>query len=154
MGFQSRNKCRNLHCLKLNKMLRISLALVMLVVLSAFVTKQKTQASHLSVVKNKVVSDDTLIVDDLVFSNFFSPNDDGFNDTFIILNLENYPTNSLKVFNRWGEVVYKAEPYLNDWNGINNQDPVMDNKCTDGVYFYEFYNGKGRLITGKITLKR
>jgi gliding motility-associated-like protein len=70
------------------------------------------------------------------------------------LNLENYPSNSLKVFNRWGEVVYKAEPYLNDWNGINNQDPVMDNKCTDGVYFYEFYNGQGRLITGKITLKR
>lgn len=143
-----------MHCLKLNKMLRISLALIMLVILSAFVTKQKTQASHQSVITNKIAADDTLIVDDLVFANFFSPNDDGYNDTFIILNLENYPTNSLKVFNRWGEVVYKAEPYLNDWNGINNQDPMMDNKCTDGVYFYEFYNGKGRLITGKITLKR
>ena len=154
MEIQSGNKSRNLHCLKLNKMVRISFALVMLVVLSAFVTKQKDYTSHSSVTSKWMDSDDTLIVDDLVFANFFSPNDDGFNDTFIILNLENYPTNSLKVFNRWGEVVYKAEPYLNDWNGTNNQDPMMDDKCTDGVYFYEFYNGKGRLITGKITLKR
>lgn len=135
-------------------MFRICLAVVMFVLLSAFVTKQKEHTSHSFFTTNWKESDDTLIVDDLVFANFFSPNDDGFNDTFIILNLENYPTNSLKVFNRWGEVVYKAEPYLNDWNGINNQDPMMDNKCTEGVYFFEFYNGKGRLITGKITLKR
>jgi gliding motility-associated-like protein len=135
-------------------MLRISLSLAALVVLSSFVSIQKEHLSFVTVSSNHLSTDDTLIVDDLVFSNFFSPNNDGFNDTFIILNLENYPSNSLKVFNRWGEVVYKAEPYLNDWNGINNQDPVMDNKCTDGVYFYEFYNGQGRLITGKITLKR
>lgn len=154
MEIQSGNKSRNLQSLKLDKMLRISFALVMLLMLSAFVTKQKEHTSHSSAITKSMAADDTLIVDDLVFANFFSPNNDGFNDTFIILNLENYPTNSLKVFNRWGEVVYKAEPYLNDWNGINNQDPVMDNKCTDGVYFYEFYNGKGRLITGKITLKR
>jgi gliding motility-associated-like protein len=135
-------------------MLRISLSLAALVVLSSFVSIQKEHLSFVTVSSNHLSTDDTLIVDDLVFSNFFSPNNDGFNDTFIILNLENYPSNSLKVFNRWGEVVYKAEPYLNDWNGINNQDPVMDNKCTDGVYFYEFNNGQGRLITGKITLKR
>lgn len=103
---------------------------------------------------------DTLILEnpflgDLVFSDFFSPNDDGHNDTYIILNVENYSNNSLKVFNRWGEVVYYASPYLNDWDGTNNQATgLFGKKLTDGIYYFEFYNGNDRGATGKITLKR
>jgi gliding motility-associated-like protein len=98
---------------------------------------------------------DTLKLDDLVFADFFSPNGDGHNDTYIILNVETYPTNnSLKVFNRWGEVVYLASPYMNDWNGTSNQTTFMDKELTDGVYYFEFYNGKGNKANGKITIKR
>lgn len=135
-------------------MLRIGLAFGILLLMCVFATPAKANVPFTVHTNTTLSADDTLIVDDLIFANFFSPNNDGFNDTFVIMNLENYPNNSLKVFNRWGEVVYKAEPYLNDWNGLNNQDPLMDNKCTDGVYFFEFYNGNGRIITGKITLKR
>jgi gliding motility-associated-like protein len=98
---------------------------------------------------------DTLKLDDLVFADFFSPNGDGHNDTYIILNVETYPSNnSLKVFNRWGEVVYLASPYMNDWNGTSNQTTFMDKQLTDGVYYFEFYNGKGNKANGKITIKR
>ncbi|MES2557291.1 MAG: gliding motility-associated C-terminal domain-containing protein [Bacteroidota bacterium] len=106
-------------------------------------------------VTGKVQGPDTLIVDDLVFSDFFSPNGDGHNDTYIILNVENYGNNSLKVFNRWGEVVYLSSPYLNDWDGTCNQGSRIGGKnLSDGVYFFEFYNGNDKKAHGKITLKR
>lgn len=98
---------------------------------------------------------DTLIMDDLVFADFFSPNGDNHNDTYIILNVENYTNCSLKVFNRWGEIVYLSSPYLNDWDGTCNQGgPIGGKKLSDGVYFFEFYNGNDKKANGKITLKR
>lgn len=98
---------------------------------------------------------DTLILGDLVFADFFSPNEDGHNDTYVILNVENYSNNSLKVFNRWGEVVYYASPYNNDWDGTNNQAAgLFGKKLSDGIYYFEFYNGVDKKATGKITLKR
>lgn len=99
--------------------------------------------------------DDTLIVRDMIFANFFSPNGDGNNDTYQIINVENYPQNYLKVFNRWGETVYNSSPYHNEWDGTCNiNGPLFGNQCSDGVYFFEFYDGLGTKATGKITLKR
>lgn len=98
---------------------------------------------------------DTLKVRTMVFADFFSPNGDGFNDIFTILNVEDYPENNIRIVNRWGEVVFRAGPYKNDWNGKNNvSGPLFGNECQDGVYFFEFYDGKGTTATGKITLKR
>lgn len=98
---------------------------------------------------------DTLKLNDMIFSDFVSPNGDGYNDNFIILNVENYPGNSLKIFNRWGEVIYQAQPYNNEWNGTNNRGGSMiNNQVTDGIYYFEFYDGVGNNATGKITLVR
>lgn len=98
---------------------------------------------------------DTLVLGDLVFADFFSPNQDGHNDTYIILNIENYNNNSLKVVNRWGEIVYYASPYRNDWDGTNNQGTgLLGKELSDGIYYFEFYNGIDKKATGKITLKR
>jgi gliding motility-associated-like protein len=49
-----------------------------------------------------------------------SPNGDGKNDTWVIANLETYPNNKVKIFNRWGNEVFVADPYLNDWDGKSN----------------------------------
>lgn len=101
--------------------------------------------------------DDTLKLGNLIFADFFSPNADGHNDQYIIKNLEAWPydNTSLKVFNRWGEVVYLASPYLNDWDGTNNQGGAIGNKILiEGVYYFEFYDGNGNKATGKITIKR
>jgi len=98
---------------------------------------------------------DTLRINDLVFADFFSPNADGYNDKYIILNVQNYPRNYLKVFNRWGETVYYASPYLNEWDGKSNQSNTMfGNECSAGVYYFEFNDGNGNIASGKITLKR
>jgi gliding motility-associated-like protein len=48
---------------------------------------------------------------------FLSPNGDGLNETWILKNLEQYPEIEVKVYNRWGNLVFEADPYENDWNG-------------------------------------
>lgn len=94
----------------------------------------------------------------LIFAEFFSPNGDGHNDTFVIKNIEEFPINQLHVFNRWGEKVYEAEPYMNDWDGtVNTQNQVLGNTVPDGTYFYRFEFLIGDFVTrknGKVIIKR
>jgi gliding motility-associated-like protein len=40
-----------------------------------------------------------------------TPNGDGKNDELFFGNLDDYPDNTLKVFNRWGNVIFEAEGY-------------------------------------------
>lgn len=131
--------------------------LFLLVLPIILISWQQPVGKNKSVVisQSKAVVPDTLTLDSLVFADFFSPNGDGTNDTFEILNVLLYENNSLKVFNRWGEVVYVSSPYKNEWDGTNNQGgSFMGNKLTDGVYYFEFYNGRGNKANGLITLKR
>jgi gliding motility-associated-like protein len=53
----------------------------------------------------------------IIVPQFISPNNDGKNDQWIIEHLELYPNNKVQVFNRWGNLVFSASPYNNDWNG-------------------------------------
>lgn len=100
----------------------------------------------------------TFLLKPLIFADFFSPNGDGHNDVFYVENLEEYPINKLFVFNRWGEIVYTAEPYNNDWDGtMNINTPIFGDKLPDGMYFYRFEYLIGDFLTknnGKIILKR
>ena len=61
----------------------------------------------------------------------FSPNGDGWNDVFFIANIESKPNNLLRVFNRWGNLVYEINGYKNNWNGNWNGKLLPD-----GTYFY------------------
>lgn len=82
---------------------------------------------------------------------FFSPNGDGTNDGFVIKNIENYPNNQLKIFNRWGNLVYQKDGYLNEFVGFANVgDAAGKEKLPAGTYYVilvygdektETYNG-------------
>ncbi|WP_439882548.1 invasin domain 3-containing protein [Pontibacter sp. MBLB2868] len=65
----------------------------------------------------------------------FSPDGDGENDVFTIYGAEDYRV-SLKIFNRWGTIVYENKDYKNDWDGAANNGVVLGNKLPDGTYFY------------------
>ena len=82
---------------------------------------------------------------------FFSPNGDGVNDGFVIKNIENYPNNQLKIFNRWGNLVYQKDGYSNEFLGYANVgDAAGKSKLPAGTYYVilvygddktEAYNG-------------
>ena len=67
---------------------------------------------------------------DIVIPNTFSPNGDNINDLFVIENLEGFKNVSLKIFNRWGRLLYQSDDYQNTWDGGN---------ATDGTYFYVLF---------------
>ena len=59
--------------------------------------------------------------------NLFTPNGDGNNDTFEIIGLEQFTQNNLIIVNRWGNEVYHAENYQNNWTGEG---------LNEGTYYY------------------
>ncbi len=85
----------------------------------------------------------------------FSPNGDGVNDVYQIINLESYPGNSLQVFNRWGNKVLDRQPYLNDWDGTSQFGAAFGEKLPESTYYYVLDIGDGsEAATGFIFLRR
>jgi len=71
-----------------------------------------------------------------VYSNFaipnaFTPNGDGKNDKFQVLTLDNYKLIHLFIYNRWGQLVFKAEGAYSGWDGTFKGAPQPA-----GVYVY------------------
>ncbi|MBL4657867.1 MAG: gliding motility-associated C-terminal domain-containing protein, partial [Flavobacteriales bacterium] len=54
---------------------------------------------------------------EIVVPNTFSPNDDSFNDTWYIESLSTYTQCKVKVYNRWGDIVFKSTGYDEPWDG-------------------------------------
>ncbi|MCC7244823.1 MAG: gliding motility-associated C-terminal domain-containing protein [Saprospiraceae bacterium] len=90
------------------------------------------------------VSEATVIINvacnKILIFNGVSPNNDGFNDRWKILGIEQYPNNEVYIFNRWGNQVFHEKGYTNadGWQGI------WENRhLPDGTYFYMIDLGDG-----------
>lgn len=80
-----------------------------------------------------LVSDQvTITVNDAVtVFNAFSPNGDGFNDTWKINRIESFDSASINVYDRWGQRVYKTIGYNEPWDGTND-----GKRLSTGTYYY------------------
>jgi gliding motility-associated-like protein len=88
-------------------------------------------------------------LDTIIIYNGFSPNGDTKNDFFKIENIELFPDSDLKVFNRWGNLVFQTTGYQNDWDGSFN-----GKQLPDGTYFYRLDLDGKRQFTGFLQLHR
>lgn len=82
---------------------------------------------------------------------FFTPNNDGFNDYWQIEGIRSN-ANSVKnifIFDRYGKLIHKLSPLLIGWDGTYNgrQMPSQD-------YWYRIELQSGETVTGHFTLKR
>ena len=68
-------------------------------------------------------------IESCVIPEGISPNNDGFNDEF---DLSSYGVTSLKIYNRYGVLVYSKSNYLNEWKGQSNDGDILP----VGTYFY------------------
>jgi gliding motility-associated-like protein len=84
---------------------------------------------------------------DIVIPNVFTPNSDGKNDYFHIVNIEKVTDSHLMIFNRWGNLIFEKDGYQNDWDGRN---------APDGVYYFilNFHILKNDEMTGTVTIMR
>ncbi|MFC2481526.1 MAG: gliding motility-associated C-terminal domain-containing protein, partial [Capnocytophaga granulosa] len=76
----------------------------------------------------------------LTIYNGVSADGDGHNDYFKIDGIEYYPKNNLKIFNRWGVLVYEKDGYSNEapFDGHSNGRATIsaDSKLSQGTYYY------------------
>ena len=83
--------------------------------------------------------------------NTFTPNGDNYNDTWVIENLNLYPNAMVKVFNKWGNLVYESNGNYTPWDGKSNGKPLPSE-----TYFFiiDLYNDQSNQYTGSITIIR
>lgn len=97
-----------------------------------------------------------LIVDDceIYIPNGFSPNDDGKNDVFNILNLEAHPNHTLHIYNRYGTLIFEGNKSTSLWNGIANRGTPKNKKLPTGTYFYVLYLNDENTTTTPLLLEQ
>ena len=91
------------------------------------------------------------IINVLGIPKFFTPNADGYNDTWNVLGLtttKNYKT-TIYIFDRYGKLLKELSPISKGWDGTFNGEALP----TDD-YWYTIYFEDGRTAKGHFTLKR
>ncbi|WP_422083981.1 gliding motility-associated C-terminal domain-containing protein [Ulvibacterium sp.] len=95
--------------------------------------------------------------------NVLTPNGDGVHDVLQISGLENFPNNTIRIYNRWGVQVYTTNGYNTQGNVFDgtSQGRVTvdaDNKLPVGTYFYildyEDDTGNQQSLSGYIYINR
>ena len=73
---------------------------------------------------------------DMEVSEGFSPNNDGINDTWVIENINLYPNNYVRVYNRWGSLVFEKRGYAGGWDGVSDSESRNGAKLPAASYMY------------------
>ena len=89
-------------------------------------------------------------------ANTFTPNGDNLNDQFVVKHSCDLTRYNIKIFNRWGEMVFESHDASIGWDGTKNGQPVPS-----GVYLYHIYyswdvyqSDRYRKHSGEIVLLR
>ncbi|PRY52352.1 gliding motility-associated-like protein [Arcticibacter pallidicorallinus] len=95
----------------------------------------------------------SLVRQNLFIPGGFSPNNDGINDVLIIQNSLGRKIH-LEIYNRWGNRIYRAADYQNDWNGRCTEGIHIGDDVPVGTYYYVIIlDGKDKM-SGYITINR
>lgn len=101
--------------------------------------------------------------DEIEVFNVVTPNGDGVHDVLRIENIENFPNNTVKIYNRWGVLVFKTNAYNSSGNVFDGTSDGrvtvdQDNKLPVGTYFYivdyEDQAGNMKQLSGYIYINR
>jgi len=78
--------------------------------------------------------------------NVFTPNGDGLNEEFITKMSKGFDDDfELSIFNRWGNLLFESNNFLNGWDGTYGGELVPS-----GTYVYSIsYHDKNQMITIK-----
>lgn len=69
----------------------------------------------------------------IVAPDIMTPNGDGYNDMFVIDGLDAWPNSYLRIYDRWGRLVYENENYQNDWDGRKRDTQKL---VSSGTYYW------------------
>lgn len=92
----------------------------------------------------------SIIVNELVIPTLITPNNDSYNEYFILRGIEALGQTELTIFDRRGALVYKNDNYDNSWNGVDQNG----NQLPADTYFYTINSANGIPYSGYIVIKR
>ena len=110
--------------------------------------KQHTTIDKLeiSIVRKAAPIEEKYIDSKITMHAIFRPNG---TDTYKIDGIKNYPQNRLRIMNKFGELVYDAQPYKNDWKGVDRQGEILK----PSIYMVILYlNEKDEKIMGQVEI--
>jgi gliding motility-associated-like protein len=79
----------------------------------------------------------------------FTPDGDGYNDTWILQNIENYEGAKIKVFNKWGKIIFESGHEYTPWDG------TYEGKMLPAATYYyiiDLNREEGKPYTGPVTI--
>ena len=92
------------------------------------------------------------IIPEIDIPSGFTPNNDGQNELWEILNIGFYQNASIEVYNRWGDLIYRSEGVYQPWDGsYNGVDLAI------GTYYFVLNINEPEFpdpITGPVTIIR
>lgn len=80
---------------------------------------------------------------------FFTPNNDGFHDTWQVIAIETEPDASIYIFDRFGKLLKQLSPLSTGWDGTYNGNPMPSSD-----YWFRVDLIDGQTFKGHFTLKR
>ena len=104
---------------------------------------------EINTVKNTDSWSNTIVVevdDKLTIPDVFTPNGDGFNDTWILKNIRFHEPESVMIFNRFGEKVYECRSEYIPWDGKINGEVFQ------GTFFYQITFDPQNIKYGQVTV--
>jgi gliding motility-associated-like protein len=86
------------------------------------------------------------------FIPFFTPNGDGYNDTWNINGLENNPKSNINIFDRYGKLIKNIKPNSTGWDGTFNGQQLLSTDYWFTIDYVE--NGESKVFKSHFSLKR
>ncbi|MBL0342169.1 MAG: choice-of-anchor L domain-containing protein [Bacteroidetes bacterium] len=101
------------------------------------------------------ITEDVVVINPYFIPNAFTPNGDGVNDVFYYsgydLDVSRY---NMKIFNRWGQLVFTGQDENDNWNGMTNDNVT----APQGTYIYRLLiktkGGQEHTFNGQVNLIR
>lgn len=86
----------------------------------------------------------------LIASNVLTPDNNGNNDTWKVENVETFGDVHVRVYDRWGKLVFEEVAYKNDWRGVSGRDILPDGT----YYYYITFAASAKVYKGALTIMR
>ena len=114
-----------------------------------------SNGEHIVTVRNKngcMERSQTLVV--ISYPKFFTPNNDGSNDTWNINSIADQVNAKIYIFNRYGKLLKQISPDGEGWSGIFNGELMPVNDYWFALEYIDTNTGERKMFKAHFTLKR